>query len=171
MQKSEQPFKEYWTQTIWPALQTDYARLLKTTPKRIAERVEKDRAEKNKKDKEPEGKTGRRKEKDPVQEKLARAIEEAKEKGERRNAYMNLAWTGPMDNTVLQESISLGKVENVAADMFLKHLSTDGAAETAGGPEEAADDVEGAPQSKPQRRAVEILKSETAEALEHPESG
>ena len=64
MQKSEQPFKEYWTQTIWPALQTDYARLLKTTPKRIAERVEKDRAEKNKKDKEPEGKTARRKEKE-----------------------------------------------------------------------------------------------------------
>ena len=77
---------------------------MKTTPKRIAERVEKE-AEKNKKDKEPEGKTPRRKEKDPVQEKLARAIEEAKEKGERRNAYMNLAWTGPIDNSFLQEDI------------------------------------------------------------------
>ena len=110
MQSSEQQFKEYWTKTIWPALQNDYERLVKTTPKRIAERVEKDRAEKNKKDKEPEGKTGRRKEKDPVQEKLARAIEEAKEKGERRNACMNLAWTGPTDNTMLQETISLATV-------------------------------------------------------------
>ena len=159
MQSSEQPFKEYWTKTIWPALQTDYERLVKTTPKRIAERVEKDRAEKNKKDKEPEGKTGRRKEKDPVQEKLARAIEEAKEKGERRNAYMNLAWTGPTDNTMLQETISLGKVENVAADMFLKNLPTTGADETAAEPGEAAEGIECSPQSKPQRRAVETLSA------------
>ena len=45
MQSSEQQFKEYWTKTIWPALQTDYERLVKTTPKRIAERVEKEKEE------------------------------------------------------------------------------------------------------------------------------
>ena len=45
-------------------------------------------------------------------------MEEVQAKGERRNAYMNLAWTGPVDNSLLQEKISLGKVENMAADLF-----------------------------------------------------
>ena len=42
---------------------------------------------------------------------------------------MNLAWTGPIDNSYLEEKVSFGKVENVAADMFLQSLPT--AAETA----------------------------------------
>ena len=53
---------------------------------------------------------------DRVQEKLTGVIGEVKEKGERRNAYMNLAWTGPIDNSFLQEKISVRKVENMAAE-------------------------------------------------------
>ena len=160
MISSEQPYKEYFASTVWPKIKDDYEKLRKRVPKRIAERVAQDKAknEKATKDK-PEAKAEAKKDKkgDPVQEKLGGIIKDAKEKGEARNRYMNLAWTGPIDNTPLQESISLGKVENVAADMFLKHLPTAGAAATAG-EGEAADDVEGAPQSKPQQRAVDILK-------------
>ena len=82
-----------------------------------------------------------------------------KEKGARRNAYVNLAWTGPIDNTFLADDISLGKVENMAADMFPRGLPTDGAAETAADSQEAADDAEAHPLSKPQRRAVETLSA------------
>ena len=46
-------------------------------------------------------------------------LEEVAEKGERRNVYMNLAYTGPIDNTTLQEEISFEKVDNTAANMFL----------------------------------------------------
>ena len=154
MHSSTIPFKDYWAQVVWPLLKDDYERLLKVVPKRVAERAEKEKAEKEKKDKEkPEAKKVP-KAKDPVREKLARCVDEAIEKGERRNCYMNLAWTPPCDNTLLAENISLGKVENVAADLFLKHLPTDGATETAQETHEAGDDVEGAPQSKPQRRAA-----------------
>ena len=68
-----------------------------------------------------------------------------------------MARTGPIDNTFLQETISLGKVENVAADMFLRSLPTDGASETALESLEAADDGDTPPQSKAERRAVETL--------------
>ena len=64
MQSSEQPFKEYWTKTIWPALQTDYERLVKTTPtlrsasprewRRRRRKEEGGQEDKKKKDKEPE---------------------------------------------------------------------------------------------------------------------
>ena len=96
-----------------------------------------------------------------VQENITNVLEEVQEKGERRNAYVNLAWTGPIDNAFLADNISLGKVENVAADTFLQGLPTDGAAETAADSQEAADDADTRPQSKPRRRAVETL-SETA---------
>ena len=87
-----------------------------------------------------------------MRKKVASVFEEAKDKGERRNAYINLAWTGPIDNTLLQETISLGKVENMAADMLLRSLPTDGAAETALESLEAADDGDTPPQSKAERR-------------------
>ena len=132
MQVADKPFKDYWTSTLYPAIKSDYERLLKTAPTRIGERAEKEKADKDKKDKaqpkEEQQKKKKDKEKDPVQEKLGKTLEEVKEKGERRNAYMNLAWTGPIDNSFLQDKIPWG-----------------------------ADDVEGPAQSKPQRRAVETL--------------
>ena len=154
MHSSEIPFKVHWAKVLWPVLKDDYERLVKVVPKRVAERAEKEKKDKEK----PEAKKVP-KAKDHVREKLARCVQEAMEKGERRNCFLNLAWTPPCDNTLLGENISLGKVENVAADLFLKHLPTDGATDTAQEPHEAGDDVEGAPQSKPQRRAAEIVRA------------
>ena len=120
MDGAEQPFKAYWSSRVFPAIKDDFERLFATTPKRIAGRE----AKKEKKVKKEEGETVR------VQEKLTGIITEVKEKGERRNAYMNLAWTGPIDNSFLQEKISVGKVENMAADMFLRNLPNGEAADT-----------------------------------------
>ena len=162
MQFADKPFKDYWTSTLYPAIKGDYERLLKTTPTRIGERAEKEKADKDKKDKaqpkEEQQKKKKDKEKDPVQEKLGKTLEDVKEKGERRNVYMNLAWTGPIDNSFLQDKLPLAKVENMAADLFLKNLATE--AETAPDSQEGADDVEGPAQSKPQRRAVEIFSGQ-----------
>ena len=110
---ADKPFMVYWANTIFPAIKADFERLQGTTPKRIAKKQEK------------------KEKKDPCHEKVSDAVEEVKEKGERRNAYLNLAWTGPIDNSLLQEKITLGKVENMAADMFLRSLPADGAPETA----------------------------------------
>ena len=133
MEGAEQPFKAYWASTIHPAIKDDFERLLNTTPTRIAE---KEKAKKEKKGKKEESETDR------VHEKLIAVVAEVKEKGERRNAYMNLAWTGPIDNSFLQEKISVGKVENMAADMFLRSLPTGEAAETVSSSQEAADDAQ-----------------------------
>ena len=91
------------------------------------------------------------------------------EKGERRNAYLNSAWTAPIDNAFLAEKIPLAKVENMAADMFLRSLPTDGAAETAPESQEAADDAEAQPQSKAERRAVDTLSQTAKRPWQIPE--
>ena len=157
MTTTETPFSDYWSSTIFPGIKLDYDRLLQQTPSRIAERHEKLKAEKKDKDKAKEAATAptapqkKKKvqdERDPVLEKIATWLEDVKEKGERRSAYGNLAWTGPIDNTDLSAKLSLGKVENMAADMFLRSLPTDGAAETAPEFEKAADDAAAQPQSK-----------------------
>ena len=166
MEGAELPFKVYWASTIHPAIKDDFERLLNTTPTRIAEK--KDKAKKDKKD--PEQKDNKKKDKeqkeqsetDPIDKKLSEIFAEVKEKGERRNAYMNLAWTGPIDNSFLQEKIPMGKVENMAADLFLRSLPRGEAAETVNSEsQEAADDAEPQPQGKVERRPVEIL-NETA---------
>ena len=45
-------------------------------------------------------------------------LDEVRKSSERRNAFMNLAWTGPNDNTSLQVNIPYEKVANCAMDMF-----------------------------------------------------
>ena len=48
----EQPFREFWTSTVFPRISPDYERLLNTTPTRIAEKqAEKQQKEAEKKDK------------------------------------------------------------------------------------------------------------------------
>jgi hypothetical protein len=164
MAAAETPFKDYWASTVHPAIDKDFQRLLRTTPKRMAEK------EKAKTDKKEEKKDKKKEEKkDPVREKIISVSAEAQEKGERRNAFMNLAWTGPVDNSFLQEKISLGKVENMAADMFLRSLPTDAAAETAPDSQEAADDAEAQPQRKAERRAVETLSRTAKRQWQIPE--
>ncbi len=159
MLAAETPFVDCWASTVYPAIKGDFDRLLKTTPKRIARKLQKQKAKKDEKKMKaatrPQQKKDKTKqeEKDPVHEKISLLIEEVKETGERRNAYMNLAWTGPIDNTFKHEKISLGKVASMAADMFLRSL--DGAVETAPESQEAANDVEAPPQSKAQRPAAD----------------
>ena len=58
-------------------------------------------------------------EQDLVGRKLQKCLEETKEKKERRNIYLNLAWTGPIDNTRLQTHIPIEKVYKMALDMFI----------------------------------------------------
>ena len=78
-----------------------------------------DWASTTKAEKKAEKKAAKTKE-DPVRQKIASVFEEAREKGERRNSYMNLAWTGPVDNTYLGEKRTLGKVENMVAGLFFQ---------------------------------------------------
>ena len=160
MEGAEQPFKAYWASTVHPAIKDDFERLLNTTPTRIAE---KEKAKKEKKGKKEESETDR------VHEKLIAVLADVQEKGERRNAYMNLAWTGPIDNSFLQEKISRGKVENMAADMFLRSLPSGEAAETVSSSQEAADDAEPQPQGKAERRAVEILNEKARRPWQIPQ--
>ena len=82
---------------------------------------------------------------------------------------MNLAWTGPIDNSLLQEHISMGKVENMAADMFLRSLPSGEVAETVPSSQETADDAEPQPQGKAERRAVEILNEKARRPWQIPE--
>ena len=159
MAGAEQTFKAYWASTIYPTIKDDFERLLSTTPTRIATRETK-KANKEKKD---------QKETNRVHEKLEGVLEEVKEKGERRNAYLNLAFTGPIDNTFLQEKISMGKVENMAADMFLRSLPTGEVAETAPSSQEAADDAEPQSQGKAERRAVDILNEQARRPWQIPQ--
>ena len=173
---AEKPFLEYWTSTVYPLIKDEYERLLNTTPTRITERhrerkekkaekekKEKKTAEDEEEDADKENKVKKEKkaedeeEPDARKEKITSVVEDVQKKGERRNVYMNLAWTGPVDNSFLQEKISKGKVENMAADMFLCCLPSGEAAETVPSSQEAADDAEHQPQVKAERRAVEKL--------------
>ena len=105
------PFKEFWTSSIWPTIHGDYHRFLRTTPTRVTER-EAGKKQKNKAEEEHE-------EESYTQSKLRDIYKETNEKGQRRNANLNLAFTGPIENTPLQENISTEKVFRMFADMFL----------------------------------------------------
>ena len=61
---------------------------------------------------------------DVIRRKIMLVMEEVRLKTERRNAYMNLAWTGPIDNTGLEVNIPYDKVANMAVDMFCDTSST-----------------------------------------------
>ena len=54
-----------------------------------------------------------------MQTKLHNLVEEARSKGERRNSYLNLAYTAPHANTGLQTNISYARVASLAVDMFM----------------------------------------------------
>ena len=72
MADAEQAFKAYWASTVHPFISDDFERLLSTTPQRIADK---------------KNKPGR----DRIDEKLTGILADVKEKGERRNAFLNLA--------------------------------------------------------------------------------
>ena len=52
-----------------------------------------------------------------AQERFQDIVTAVQSKKEKRNAYMNLVWTAPVDNTSLQAEISYEKVANVAIDL------------------------------------------------------
>ena len=181
MHASERPFKQFWASDIYPLVKDDFERLQKSTPTRSAQKQtkheEKEKAKaagskKEKAEKEKEKEKAEKEEKDFVHEKLQQIIEEVRAKGERRNAYMNLAWTGPIDNSYLGEKITLGKVENMAADMFLDCPATaGGGAETARDPGDGAGDAEPLPQKNAERRAVETLSAQAQRPWHIPSDG
>ena len=72
-----------------------------------------------------------------------------------------MALTGPIDNSFLQENISLGKVENMAADMFLRSMPNAAAGTASEVQESGGDDADAKmPQSnKAERRATETLSA------------
>ena len=152
-------FSEVWSTTIWPVLREDYNALLRMTPSRLKakndkkEKEKEKQKEKKKPKKEKNGDAEKENEHFPLGNdeedamlcqlpddvpddngelccrKIASVLEDMKETGERRNVYMNLAWTGPCDNTRLQSSILYDKVANMAIDMFMdtsKAASADG---------------------------------------------
>eukprot|EP00959_Pyramimonas_sp_CCMP1952_P062125 1298384-Pyramimonas_sp.AAC.1 len=72
-----QPFKDFWADKVFPLIETDFKRFLKTIPKRVAERAA--QAKRDKPDKSQEGQSKKISKKDikertPLQEKLARII-------------------------------------------------------------------------------------------------
>ena len=55
---------------------------------------------------------------DIIHHKLSSVLAEVRESGERRNTYMNITWTGPVENTRLQTNITYENVANLALGMF-----------------------------------------------------
>ena len=127
-------FADVWVRHIYPVLQPAYEELLSTTPLRMKAKQGKALEKKEKKEKKEKDKKDKQEmndeeeefwkhslaetEKEATQRKIASVLEEVKVQSERRNAYMNLAWTEPNDNTSLQVNIPYEKVANCAMDMF-----------------------------------------------------
>ena len=139
-------FMDVWRCDIFPQIQSDYEDLLLTMPLRMQERQQESKKKKDKKENESK-KEKKDKKKDKRDQKESEGQEEEEEEGEeegaeanasagvvqrkmqevmavvrakseRRNVYMNLAYTGPVDNTGLQGNLPYDKVANMALDMF-----------------------------------------------------
>ena len=98
---------------IYPAIQADYAALLQMPPSRLAlaaarkrERAERKQAKKEKKESENDQGDDDGGDESSVA-KIQEVVAVVREKTEKRNVYLNLAWTGPVANTPLQANISL----------------------------------------------------------------
>ena len=127
MLRGTESFRAVWAETIYPVIKSDYQALLQTVPSRLKvkrEQLEQDQKKTEKRDKKKAA--GRE---DVVfafdtpdlaiHRKLAGVLADLRETKERRNVYMNLAWTGPVENTRLQEKIPYQKVANMAIDLFM----------------------------------------------------
>jgi len=137
-------FADHWTKTLFPVIGKRYDRLLHRLPTRSYERLH------------DEAVTS-----EALHKHMKGILAEVQEKGERRNSYMNLAYTGPTDNTHLQRDMPYEKVANMAADMY---LDTQKAAfqEEENGSQEAkvsGDDAILLPSAAPALSPSEILES------------
>lgn len=125
------PFADAWSNEIYPLIHDDVQRLTNSTPLREAERIVKRAEKRDKKDKKEKKK--RKEGEDEEEEKadeadeplLVRIVKEVMAKKEYRNKYVNLAWTGPLDNLEMDAGITYGRVSALATDLF---CSTAGAA-------------------------------------------
>ena len=68
-------------------------------------------------------------------------LQEVREKKERRNCYLNLAYTGPHDNSSLQREVPYEKVANMAVDMFFDTSKAVSAPETKAAPAAEGDET------------------------------
>jgi hypothetical protein len=135
-------FRDVWARQIYPVIKPDYEELMLTTPLRMkAKNLEKKEKKELKEDA------------DVIRRKIMSVMDEVRLKTERRNAYMNLAWTSPIDNTGLQVHNTYDKVANMAVDMFCDTSSTAASAEGADASSTAAsaeaDETEKPGQPKP----------------------
>ena len=138
-ERAGRSFVDVWSEKIYPVIKDDYAMLVGKSPTRRTARMQV-KAEKKakKKDKNERKQTAASAANNDVptedysddeaasaacahadnQERLQEIVTAVHEKKEKRNVYMNLAWTGPIDNTSLQANISYEKVAHVAIDLF-----------------------------------------------------
>ncbi len=89
---------------------------------------------------------------------MTQVLGEVREGGERRNAYMNITWTGPVANTQLQTNTTYGQVANLALDMFCdtsKAASAEGAAASSTAASAEGDGTE--TPSQPQPRLLHAM--------------
>ena len=139
-------FREVYAQLIYPAIQQVYDKL-KLLP---STRMTAKQTEKEKKDK-----TAYKSNTDIIHYKLCGVMSDVRDSGERRNTYMNLAWTGPVENTRLHTNAAYQKVANMAADMFCdassKAASAGGAAASSTAASAKGDGTETPSQPQPYR--------------------
>ena len=114
-------FRDIWAQYIYPVIQSAYdgLKLLPST------RMTAKQMEKEKKDKK-----ACKSNEDIIHSKLCGVMAEVRDSGERRNTYMSLTWTGPVDNTRLHTNVTYQTIANMAVDMF---CDTSSKAASAGG--------------------------------------
>ena len=134
MLRSTESFRTVWSESVYPVIQAEYDALVREVPSRlqakhdskVAKLENKEKKEKKEK-KEHEGRSVKGKHErlafdtpdQSILRKMETILDDLSERKERRNVYMNLAWTGPVENTRLQENIPYQKVANMAIDLFL----------------------------------------------------
>ena len=134
MLRSTESFRTVWSESIYPAIQAEYDALVREVPSRLKAKHASKMAKLEKKEKkrsakgEHEGRSVKGEHDEgfafdtpdqSILRKMETILEDLSETKERRNVYMNLAWTGPVENTRLQENIPYQKVANMAIDLFL----------------------------------------------------
>ena len=108
-----QHFLELFPTDMLPTIIEDFADLLRTMPTRVDKAAAERKAKKEKRGDDHEDK------KDPLSAKLQSLVDEARRVGERRNSFLNLTFTSPDENTLLQRNIPYSKVASVVVDMSM----------------------------------------------------
>ena len=133
MLRSTESFRTVWSESVFPVIHAEYDALVREVPSRLKAKHASKVAKLEKKEKkrsakgEHEGRSVKGEHEgfafdtpdQSIFRKMERILEDLSETKERRNVYMNLAWTGPVENTRLQENIPYQKVANMAIDLFL----------------------------------------------------